>query len=121
MAMLQPALTGCSNYVFKFDAAAFVHSNYAENASMSFLDFEGEIVFKLKCGNSFEGKINYSAELENGSINAFCGSAGTKTEHFSVSAGGSINDPGGELSPGTVCIIVEADEKCHEGKLSFEI
>ena len=39
---------GCDKYTSKYNAVAFVHSNEAHTASMSFSEFEGTMVFKLE-------------------------------------------------------------------------
>lgn len=120
MAWLLLMLSGCNSYRSHYKAVAFLHTNTSENASMSFSSFEGTMVFQLKCKNADE-KISYSAKLDEGSANAFYDCSGTKTELFSVSPGNDISDIGGELQKGTVYIIVEASEKCQDGRFSFDL
>lgn len=118
-ALLLLLLSGC-RYVSHYKATAFVHTNTAKNASMSFSSFEGSMVFKLKCDSADE-KINYSAKLENGSATVFYDCNGTKTELFSVNPGDNISEIGGILQTGTVYIIVETSEVCKDGYFNFDM
>lgn len=120
MALLLLTLSGCNGYVSYYKAVAFVHTNTAKNASMSFSSFEGTMVFKLKCESS-EEKINYSAKLENGSAKVYYDCNGTKTELFSVNSGDDVSDIGGILQKGTVFIIVEISGGGQHGSFTFDI
>lgn len=113
-------LSGCSKYSSSYNAVAFVHTNTAQNASMSFSSFKGTIVFKLKCRGENE-KINYSAKLANGSAKVFYDSNGVKTELFSINSGDEISDIGGVLQQGTVYIIVEMPETGNDGRFVFSV
>ena len=114
------ALTACSSYTSHYKAVAFVHTNTAKNAEMSFSSFKGTMVFKLKIAGG-EEKITCSASLGEGSAKVYYDCGGTKKELFSVD---SENDEDGTLrglSGGTVYIIVEASETCKQGKLKFTV
>lgn len=112
-------LGGCSKYVSKYKAVAFVHTNTAKTASMSFSDFEGTMVFNLKCGSD-GGKIKYTANLEEGDIKVYYDCDGVKTPLFGIGTGGETYSVGGQLKNGRVYLIVETDGKCRNGKLNFE-
>lgn len=113
-------LSGCSRYISSYKAVAFVHTNTAKNASMSFSSFEGSMVFKLKCESEDE-RINYSAKLENGSAKIYYDCNGTKIQLFSVNSGDDISEIGGVLQKGTVYIIVELSEAGKNGRFDFDI
>lgn len=114
------ALTACSSYTSHYKAVAFVHTNTAKNAEMSFSSFKGTMVFKLKIAGG-EEKITCSASLGEGSAKVYYDCGGAKKELFSVD---SENDEDGTLrglSGGTVYIIVEAADTCRQGKLKFTV
>ena len=117
--LLLVGLCGCSKYVSSYKAIGFVHSNESTKAFMSFYEFEGRMVFILKCDD--ETSIDYNAELKTGNCTVYYDSNGEKTMLFALGAGDHINSSGGELTPGTVYIIVETDEKCMNGDLSFSL
>lgn len=85
-AVLLLTACGCGRYSSKYFAVGFVHSNEALNAFMSFHSFEGTMVFKLSAGN---GKIRYSAELEEESATVYYDTGG-----FFFSANGIALDDG---------------------------
>lgn len=113
-------LSGCHHYRSHYKAVAFVHSNTSKNASMNFSDFEGTMVFQLKCDNADE-RIRYSAKLESGSAKVCYDCNGTKTELFSVNSGDDISAIGGTLQQGTVYLIVETSEKGQNGRFNFDL
>lgn len=108
---------GCGRYSSKYFAVGFVHSNEAHNAFMSFHSFEGTMVFKLSTGN---GKIRYSAELEEGSATVYYDSGREKTPVFTIGPGESTGPALAQTGPGRVYVIVETDGKCMNGNFSFE-
>ena len=88
---------------------------------MSFVEFEGTEVFKLKCKSKDQAIIVYSGKLEAGSLTVYYDCGGTKTELFSLQSGEDIQSAGGYLPKDTIYIIVETSEKCSNGNLSFEV
>ncbi len=114
-------LSGCSPYRSHYRAIAFVHSNTSDRAYMSFLSFDGTMVFRLNCKSVSGARIVYSAGLEDGSAEVFLDNGGEKTGLFSLSSGDELNGSFGELKKGPVYIIVETDGECTDGDLSFEI
>lgn len=113
-------LTGCAKYASHYKAAAFVHSCTADSAFMSFAEFEGETVFKLKSGSGSDS-IKYSASLESGSADVYYDINGTKTLMFSLKAGDSAEGTEKIHGKGRVYITVETSEPCGGGNFSFDI
>lgn len=120
MACLLLALCGCNRYASNYSAIAMVQTSTKKSASLSFYEFKGTIVFKLKCESENE-KITYSAKLESGSATVFYDCDGEKTELLSVNSGDDVNNVGGELQAGTVYIILEMSATGQNGLFSFEI
>ena len=118
--LLAVCLSGCGKYKSHYSATAFVHSNESDAAFMSFWQFEGTMVFQLKCKEA-EKSLSYTAKLETGSATVYYDCDGTKTEWFTVDAGDERQDTLDGLKPGTVYIIVETDEKCEDGDFRFDI
>ncbi len=116
IALVILCLTGCGKYASSYKAIAFVHSNTADSAFMSFSSFEGRMVFKLKAGASEQ--LKYSARLDSG-IAVVYYDDGNKTELFTISAGEEIESSAGPLKQGTVYIIIETGEACREGSFRF--
>ncbi len=115
------AFAGCVPYSSHYRAVAFVHTNTAKNAQMSFMEFEGQMVFKLKAGK--DSTIKYEAELETGSASVWIDAVGTKQLMFSP-VSGDVFDNALELeldSARTVYIIVETDGKCLNGRFGFTV
>lgn len=119
-ALLLLPLSGCGRYSSHYKAVAFVHTNTAKNAFMSFSSFEGSMVFQLKCGSADE-KIYYSAKLETGSAEVYYDCDGTKTKLFSVNSGDDVSEIECVLQTGTVYIIVETSEPCKNGRFDFNV
>lgn len=67
--LLAAALTGCRGYSSSYKAVAFVHSNTASNAFMSYYSFDGTMVFKLKASKG--DKLVFSGKVETGSVMVF--------------------------------------------------
>jgi len=121
MLLLLLCLTGCGKYSSSYRAVGFVHSNDSRSAFMNFHSFEGTMVFTLKYSGSSGTQIKYSAKLEDGSAKVYYDNGGEKTELFSVKSGDDISSAGGDLSEGTVYIIVETGGTCKNGEIRFEI
>ncbi|MBQ6066259.1 MAG: hypothetical protein IJK89_05510 [Clostridia bacterium] len=118
--LLAVSLSGCGKYKSHYSATAFVHSNESDHAFMSFWQFEGTMVFQLKCKEA-EKSLSYTAKLETGSATVYYDTDGEKTEWFTVAAGDERQDKLDGLKPGTVYIIVETDGKCETGNFDFTI
>ena len=121
MLLLTFSLAGCNQYSSHYNAVGHVCSLDTDSAWMSFVEFEGNEVFKLKCKSKDQAEIEYSGELEAGSLTVYYDCGGTKTELFSLQSGEDIQSSGAYLPKDTIYIIVETSEKCSNGNLSFKI
>ena len=111
-------LAGCG-YTSSYKAVALVHSNKAETAYMSFYEFTGTMVFKLKCKGQEE--IRYAVKLEEGSAAVYYDCGGGKTELVAVRDGDETGGAAGSLQNGTVYVIVKTDGTCRNGDFRFEL
>lgn len=117
--LLLLCLTGCSKYTSRYNAVAFIHSNVSDSAFMRFMQFEGSMVFQLKCEAG--DQLHYAGKLGSGSAKVYCDRDGTKALLFSVGAGEKIDASVGPFEKGTVYIIVETDAPCEEGDFQFDV
>lgn len=120
LAILSLCLSGCEKYTSHYNATAFVHSNESDSAFMSFWKFEGNMVFQLKCKQAGQS-LAYTAKLETGSATVYYDCGDGKTELCTLSAGDATEALLDGLKPGTVYVIVEADEHCENGDFHFDI
>lgn len=118
--VLALGLAGCSKYVTHYSAIGHATTNDSDSASMSFMEFDGTEVFKLKCSGD-QAAIRYSGQLKTGALSVYYDCGGEKQELFSLRSGDDVHGTGGELPKNTVYIIVETSEKCTNGALSFEV
>ena len=122
VAALIAALTGCSRYSTHYNAVAFVHSNDAHNAYMSYYKFEGTMVFQLKGEKNAPVALRYSGATQTGAAAVYYDYSGTKTELFTLGAGESAASTSETFTPnGTIYVIVETSEPCENGRFDFEI
>lgn len=112
-------LTGCEKYTSHYFAAAFVHSNVSDAAEMSFWQFEGTMVFKLRCKAG--EKLHCTGTVKSGEINVFYDCGESKDLLCSLENGSEIDHTLPLTVAGTVYVIVEAQEKCENGQLSFSV
>ena len=113
-------LTGCGKYSSHWKAVGCVQSHTSKKASLSFMSFEGTMVYALKC-KSDGAKLSYSGQLEAGNLKVYCDNGSAKTELFSLNAGETVNAALEGLKKGTVYIIIETSGTCKEGSLKFEL
>ena len=118
--LLLCTLTGCGRYRSHYRAVGFVHSAVSDHAFMSFFDFDGTMVFKLKCTDDHDA-IRYTGKLQTGSAKVYYDCGGTKTELFSVHAGEEVDSSVNALRKGTVYVIVETDGACENGSFDFTV
>ena len=118
--LLALCVAGCSKYASDYRAVGFVHSNTAEEASMSFMTFRGTIVFRLLNGKADTG-IVCRGKLDSGELTAYYDCGGGKTELFALRGGGTTDTFVGELPEGRIWIVVETDGECEDGSLVFGI
>ena len=114
-------LVGCGKYSSHYFAVGHAYSNDSGSAWMSFVEFEGTEVFRLKCKSKNQAEIVYSGKLETGSLTVYCDCGGTKEELFSLQSGDDIQSAGGHLPEDTIYIVIETSEKCRNGNLRFRV
>ncbi len=110
-------LASCASYKSSYRAVLLVRSNTDSEASMSFMEFEGSMVFKLKCEDA--DSISWTAELESGDVTVYFDDGRGRTELFKAGDGASLRGESSDLEQGTVYIIVETNGKCKEGSFTF--
>ena len=115
--ILLAALSACSSYKSSYKAVLLVHSNTNHKAEMSFMEFEGSMVFELKCEDA--DSISWTAELESGDVTVYFDDGRGRTELFKAGDGASLRGESSDLDRGTVYIIVETNGKCKEGSFTF--
>ena len=111
---------GCSKYSSKYSAVASVTTNTTGKASLSFSSFNGTRVFKMRNKGGTD-QLQFSARLQNGSLNVYYDCNGTKQSLFSLKSGDELSSSLGGIPTGEIYIIIETDGKCQEGRLEFEL
>ncbi len=119
--VLASCLSGCSKYPSHYKAIGHVYSNNTDSAQMSFFEFDGVEVFKLKCKSKNTATIVYSGKLETGRLTVYYDCGGTKKVLVSLQSGDNIQSSGGTLPEDTIYLIIETEEKCCNGNLSFKV
>lgn len=113
-------LASCSSPVSKYRAVGFVRSNTSTSAKMSFYEFEGRMVFRLK--NKKAGDVlDCAAALEEGGLRVTLERDGASTELFGLSAGDGTETSLALDGAGAFYVIVETDGRCREGSLTFDV
>ena len=115
------SFAGCGGHASHYQAVACVHSNTGNTASLSFYEFKGTMVFKLKLKDKSEGDIKYTAELEEGNVTVSYEYNGIGSELFELSSGEKLDDRGGYIEKGTVYVIIKTDGKCKNGRFEFSV
>ena len=108
---------GCDKYTSKYNAVGFVHSNTSKEASMSFFEFEGTMVFELE---SRGDQLRYSAKLEKGSASVCYDIDGIRKDLFKLNAGEKTSASVSGFENKKVTIIIETNGKCENGDFKFE-
>ena len=114
-------LAGCGGRASHYRAVGCVHTNTDSNAALSFFEFEGTMVYKLKLKDKSEGDIKYTAELESGNVTVSYEYVGTEAELFRLTSGEKLDSSGGYIEKGTVYIIIKTEGKCTNGSFKFSI
>lgn len=117
VALCLVCLAGCSKYRSHYSALLMITSNSSKEASVRFTNLYGTKVFKLKS----DGVLNYSANLKGGSATVYYDYNGTKLELFSIGPGQEVGPASVNVTPGTVYVIIQTNEKCEEGQFSFNV
>ena len=109
--------TGCGNYVSKYDAVAFVHSDTSQRGEMSFSEFKGTYVYKLT-RPSENAKLVVGGSVQSGKMTVYVDHDGAKREFMTIDESGKmqVNYKTGFKNK-TIYVIVQADTKCEEGVL----
>lgn len=119
--LLALLLAGCSGYSSHFKAVALVHSNTPSSAFMSFYEFSGTMVFKLKCKNAEGGILNYTANIESGNIRVYCDTNGPKDLIVSIEPQSKTIEGSVAVPQGKIYVIVESNDTSSNGSLTFDI
>ncbi len=120
-AFLAVFAAGCAPYRSSYRAVGFVHTNTAEEAGMSFFEFEGTMVFRLPVqrGEKIEciGKLGTGSASVRAAINDH-----RDLELFTVGAGmpeeNCLFEPN---DTGVVWIVIATTEKCMNGEFTFNV
>lgn len=121
LCMIALIASGCGRYASHYKAVGFVHSNEAHSAFMTFFEFEGRMVFKLKCKDASAEQIRYTAELGAGSAAVYAGLGEEQTKLCDVSADDAVASVFRPLQNGTVYIVVETAGACENGGFHFDL
>ncbi len=117
--LLTLCLAGCGGYSSHYKTVGCVRTNTEEHVSLSFYEFEGTIVFKMKLKNQSEAALKYAASLEEGEMAVSYDYAGLKQPLLTVRGGESLEETGGYAETGTVYVILESTGKCVNGSFDF--
>ena len=120
MALSAVCLAGCEDYTSHYKAIGFAHSNTSDSSFMTFYEFEGTMVFKMKCETE-NGQLKYSGKVDEGCATVFCDCNGAKQELFTVRGGSDKKDASVKVDIGTVYVIVETSGNCSNGDFRFDI
>lgn len=115
-------LSGCSSepYTSSYNAKGLAQTNDDHSATMSFAEFQGVKVFKLKFDDSFSKSLVYNLRLETGNAAIYYDTDGVKKELVSLDSGDRAEDRLRDLTCSSMYIIVETNGKCMNGNFSFE-
>ena len=114
------SLTACNGYTSHYSAMAEVSTNTSKKATLSFGEFKGTYVIKLKSDG--ESVIAYNASLKQGNIKVYYDYNGEKLDLFEMGTDGSVQGKTEAFTGGkTVYVIIESDGKCNEGQFSFTL
>lgn len=121
MALTLFCLTGCDVETSGFKATTYVQSNTSDHASMKFGSLEGRDNFKLTAKGKSPKKLKYTGKLGTGSATVYYKIDGEKKELFSIKAGEEVDSSFGEFSDTTIKLFFETNEKCKDGKFTFDL
>ena len=114
-------ITSCVSSHYK--ALMMVTENHTSYASISFSEFTGQYVFKLKRTEVGEGSIRFNARLEEGHIEVFF-KASMMDDYksmFVINGGETIDNYMGYLEKGwKVSIIVKSEGTASSGSFTFD-
>ncbi len=113
-------LSGCK-YVSSYSATILVHSNSSDSGYIRFSSFTGTYVFKFKYSSGSSEALHYTGKLGKGTLKVFYDDGEGKKELFTLQAGRTADASVRSLKEGTLYIIVEAENKCEDGDLTFAL
>ena len=116
-------LSACGNkYTSHYSATLMVRTNTLHEASVSFSNFSGIYVMKLKNIGDEKAFITYNATLEEGNIKVYYDFNNEKLNLFEIGTDGSIEGKTEAFTSNkTIYIIIESDGKCNVGSFSFAL
>ena len=116
-------LAGCENkYRSSYWTTACVQSSQTSKGSISFAQFKGRFVFKLKRTADGDGAITYEGKINEGEITVFYDTNDIKSDLFTLSGEQSVSDVAGYVTKGvTVYIVIESNGVAKGGKFSFNL
>ena len=125
--LLALSLVSCVGYSSKYTAFILITKNTNNESSITFENFTGRYVFKLKKTSDGEGTINYEAKLGEGNINVFYiidWLPGNKDEQevsmFTITSGENKSGSAGYVEKGyKVTIVVDSVNESTQGSLTF--
>lgn len=115
-------LSGCSSepYTSSYNAKGLTQSNTDSAASMSYSEFQGVKVFKLKFDDSFSKSLIYNLRVETGKVTVYYDTDGSKKTLATLKSGDRVDEKLRDLTCSSMYIIVESTEKSLNGNFSFE-
>lgn len=120
LALLVVALTACGKYTSSYKALMLVTTNDSDSASMSFSEFKGTKVFKVKSDDQ-DTVLKCHARLEEGSLTIYCDYDGNKREMFTIEGKKEFDEYIDIAANAVIYIIIEAKDSAKEGSLDFSL
>ena len=116
-------LVGCSDNPrrSKYNAIGLVTTNTQEKGSISFHQFKGRYVLKLRCSNDGQ-LLSYNASLKTGNVKVYCDIDGMDRELlFELNDGDEATSFYTGTKRGAIYIIIESSDKSFDGRLEFNL
>ncbi|MBQ9483308.1 MAG: hypothetical protein IJU82_03875 [Ruminiclostridium sp.] len=115
-------LAGCSSdtYTSSYKAVGLTQTYDDDSAEMTFSEFQGTKVYKLKFSGKNDKTLKYNLKLEVGSATIYYDTEGKKKELVSLKSGDRVEDKFKDITYDSIYIIIETNEKCLNGAFSFE-
>ena len=116
-------LAGCGvKYTSSYYALVCSHSSLVSNGKISFKEFKGRFVFKLKRTSDGDGPISYEGSIKEGEVTVFYDVNDTKYDLFSLSGEETASGYSENIERGKyVCIVLQSNGKIKEGKFTFNM
>jgi len=117
-------LMGCGGikYTSSYYALMCYHSSLVSSGTISFKEFKGRFVFKLKRTSGNDGPITYEGSIKEGEITVFYDVNDTKYDLFSLSGEETTSGYSETIEKGKyVYIVLESNGKIKEGSFAFNM